>query len=261
MGSNATILVFWMWSFKPAFLLSSFTFIKRLFSSSLLSAFRMVSSAYLKSLIFSLFQSRTLYCLVVPFLLSFQECSISKGLCTHGQERQTLLGDVCSKVRVYAGHPGREWETNPYIWSNLVFDLGGFIKGMEKAMAPHSSTLAWKIPWMAEPGRLQSMGSLRVGHDWVTSLSLFPFTHWRRKWRPTPVFLPRESQGRGSGGAWWASVYGVAQSRTRLHRLSSSSSIKGKNAETRINYHLVTFLNVISGIRMCLVMILWPCGP
>ena len=41
----------------------------------------------------------------------------------------------------------------------------------EKAMAPHSSTLAWKIPWMEKPGRLQSMGSLRVGHDWVTSLS------------------------------------------------------------------------------------------
>jgi len=45
----------------------------------------------------------------------------------------------------------------------------------EKAMAPHSSTLAWKIPWMEEPGRLQSMGSLRVGHDWATSLSLFTF--------------------------------------------------------------------------------------
>ena len=65
-------------------------------------------------------------------------------------------------------------------------------------MAPHSSTLAWKIPWMDEPGRLQSMGSLRVGHDWATSLSFFPFIHWRRKWQPTPVFLPGESQGRGS---------------------------------------------------------------
>ena len=43
-------------------------------------------------------------------------------------------------------------------------------------MAPHSSTLAWEIPWMEEPGRLQSMGSLRVGHDWATSLSLFTFT-------------------------------------------------------------------------------------
>ena len=53
-------------------------------------------------------------------------------------------------------------------------------------------------PWMEEPGRLQSMGSLRVGHDWATSLSLFTFMHWRRKWQPTPVFLPRESQGWGS---------------------------------------------------------------
>ena len=48
------------------------------------------------------------------------------------------------------------------------------------------------------PGRLQSMGSLRVGHDWATSLSLFAFRHWRRKWQPIPVFLPGESQGWGS---------------------------------------------------------------
>ena len=68
----------------------------------------------------------------------------------------------------------------------------------EKAMAPHSSTLAWKIPWMEEPGGLQSMGSLRVGHDWATSLSLFTLMHWRRKWQPTLVFLPWESQGQGS---------------------------------------------------------------
>ena len=61
-----------------------------------------------------------------------------------------------------------------------------------------SSTLAWKIPWTEEPGRLQSMGSLRVGHDRATSLSLFTFMHWRRKWQPTPVFLPGESQGRRS---------------------------------------------------------------
>ena len=75
-------------------------------------------------------------------------------------------------------------------------------------------------PWMEEPGRLQSRGSLRVRHDWATSLSLFTFMHWRRKWHPTPVFLPGESPGRG---AWWAAVCGVAQSRTRLKRLSSSS--------------------------------------
>ena len=92
----------------------------------------------------------------------------------------------------------------------------------EKVMATHSSTLAWKIPWMEEPCRLQSMGSLRVEHDWATSLSLFTFMHWRRKWQPTPVFLPGESQGRG---AWWAAIYGVTQSRTRLKRLSSSSML------------------------------------
>ena len=65
-------------------------------------------------------------------------------------------------------------------------------------MAPNSSTLAWKIPWTEEPGRLQSMGLLRVGHNRETSLSLFTFMHWRKKWQPTPVFLPGESQGRGS---------------------------------------------------------------
>ena len=134
-------------------------------------------------------------------------------------------------------------------------------------MAPHSSTLAWKIPWTEEPGRLQSMGLLGVGYDSATSI--FTFMHWRRKWQHTPVFLPGESQGRGSlvgcrlwgrteldtteqlpfhfsfscigegigntlqcsclenprdRGAWWAAVYGVAQSRTRLKQLSSSSS-------------------------------------
>ena len=68
----------------------------------------------------------------------------------------------------------------------------------EKAMAPHSSTLAWKITWTEEPGWLQSMGSLRVGHGWATPLSLFTFMPWRRKWQPTPVFLPGESQGQGS---------------------------------------------------------------
>ena len=72
---------------------------------------------------------------------------------------------------------------------------------VEKSMATHSSTLAWKIPWMEEPGRLHSMGSQRVRHDWVTSLSLFTFMHWRRKWQP----LPGESQRQGSlvGSCLW----------------------------------------------------------
>ena len=82
--------------------------------------------------------------------------------------------------------------------SSLVIFYYRLIRVMEKAMATHSSPLAWKIPWMEEPGRLQSTGSLRVGHDWATSLSLFTFMHWRRKWQPTPMFLPGESQGRWS---------------------------------------------------------------
>jgi len=81
--------------------------------------------------------------------------------------------------------------TNYWFYSELTMTL-------EKAMAPDSSTLAWKIPWTEEPGRLRSMGSLRVGHDWATSLSLFTFMHWRRKWQLTLVFLPGESQGWGS---------------------------------------------------------------
>ena len=52
-----------------------------------------------------------------------------------------------------------------------------YVNKLEKAMAPHSSTLAWKIPWTEEPVGLQSMGSLRVGHNWATSLSLFTFVH------------------------------------------------------------------------------------
>ena len=78
---------------------------------------------------------------------------------------------------------------------------------LHMVMATHSSILAWKIPWRAEPGRLQSMGSLRVGHDWETSLPLFTFMHWRRKWQPTPVFLPGESQEQRSlvGCCLWGS--------------------------------------------------------
>ena len=74
-------------------------------------------------------------------------------------------------------------------------------RASEKAMAPHSSTLAWKIPWTEEPGGLQPVGLLRVGHNKATSFSLFTFMHWRRKWQPTPVFLPGESQG-------WRSLVG-----------------------------------------------------
>ena len=71
-------------------------------------------------------------------------------------------------------------------------------------MATHSSTLAWEVPWTEEPGRLW-----RVRHDWATSLSLFTFTHWRRKWQPTSVFLPGESQRWEPGGLRSMGSHGV----------------------------------------------------
>ena len=89
-------------------------------------------------------------------------------------------------------------------------------------MAPHSSTLAWKIPWTGGPGRLQSMGSPRVGHDWVTSLSLFTFMHGEGNGNPFQCSCLENPRDRG---AWWAAVYGVAQSLTQLKRLSSSRLI------------------------------------
>ena len=89
----------------------------------------------------------------------------------------------------------------------------------EKAMAPHSSTLAWKIPWMEESGRLQSMGSLRVRHDWAFHFSLSCIGEGNdNPLQCSCLENPRD------GGAWWAAVYGVTQGRTRLKRLSSSSS-------------------------------------
>ena len=98
----------------------------------------------------------------------------------------------------------------------------------EKAMAPHSSTLAWKILWTEEPGRLQSMGWLRVGYDWTISLSLFTFSfHFHAfigEGNGNPLQCSCLEKPR-DGGAWWAAVYGVAQSQTWLKWLSSSSRI------------------------------------
>ena len=95
-----------------------------------------------------------------------------------------------------------------------------------KNINKHYRYYAWKIPWMEEPGRLQSMGSQRFGHECATSLSLS---------------LSRIGEGNGNplqcsclenlrnGGAWWAGVYGVAQSWTRLKQLSSSKDMEDLN--------------------------------
>ena len=84
---------------------------------------------------------------------------------------------------------------------------------MEKAMAPHFSTLAWKIPWTEEPGGLQSMGSLRVGHDRATSLYFSLSCIGEGNGNPLQYSCLENLR---DGGAWWAAIYGVAQSQTRL---------------------------------------------
>ena len=92
----------------------------------------------------------------------------------------------------------------------------------ENTMAPHSSTLAWRIPWTEEPGMLQSMGSLRVGHDWVTSLSLFTYHAVEKEMATHSSVLAWRIPGTEEPGG--LPSMGFAQSRTQLMWLSSSSS-------------------------------------
>ena len=111
-------------------------------------------------------------------------------------------------------------------------------------MAPHSSTLAWKIPWMEELGRLQSMGSLRVGLDWATSLSLFTFMHWRRKWQPTPVFLPGESQGWGSlvgCRLWGRTEQDTTEATQQQQQQSQGSTLLQRQGEMSRIFLIITF--------------------
>ena len=127
-------------------------------------------------------------------------------------------------------------------------------------MAPHSSTLAWRIPWTEEPGRLQTMGSLRVGHDWATSLSLFTFMHWRRQCNPLQCSCLENPRG---GGAWRAAIYGVAQSQTRLKQLSSSSSSSKGWLITLERAHSVSMLLLLSYSLSCVQFFCDPmnCSP
>ena len=112
---------------------------------------------------------------------------------THSSDCKTCSLYNCEDMKDWEGLKNCSRLKWSVIHSIIIF--------LEKAMATHSSTLAWKIQWMEEPGRLQSMGSWSIGHDWATSLSLFTLMHWRRKWQPTPVVLPGECQG-------WQSLVG-----------------------------------------------------
>ena len=108
--------------------------------------------------------------------------------------------------------------------SLLLFPLSQYLfprNLVEKEMATHSSTLAWKIPWMEEPVRLQSMGSQRVGHVWAMHFHFSLSCIGEGNGNPLQCSCLENPRDRR---AWWAAVYGVAQSRTRLKWLSSSSS-------------------------------------
>ena len=87
-------------------------------------------------------------------------------------------------------------------------------------MAPHFSTFVWKIPWMEEPGRLQSKGSLEL--DTTERLHFHFSLSCIGEGNGNPLQSSCLENPRDRG-AWWAAVYGVAQSRTRLKRHSSSS--------------------------------------
>ena len=111
-------------------------------------------------------------------------------------------------------------------WKSISADCGEgkysiYFKGQAGNMgsSPHSSTLAWKIPWTEEPGGLQSMGSQRVRHDWVTSLSLSCIGEGNgNALQCSCLENPRD------GGAWWAAVYGVAQTRTDWRDLAAAAA-------------------------------------
>ena len=134
----------------------------------------------------------------------------------------------------------RKWRE----WDAWTWDFwGGIVPGLDKAVAPDSGTLAWKTPWMVEPGRLQSMGSWRVGQTerlhFHFSLSCIEegngnlLQYW-----DSCLENPRER------GAWWAAIYGIARSQTRLMWLSSSSS----SIECRYPYSFPNFKGNLSSV-------------
>ena len=120
----------------------------------------------------------------------------------------------CTGCYWWLGDPGSCIQVVSFVWVLTIWYSIGLV-----LMAPHSSTLAWEIPWTEQPGRLQSMGSLRVGHDWATSLSLS--CTGEGNGNPLQCSCLENPRDRG---AWWAAISGVTWSRTWLKRLSSSSS-------------------------------------
>ena len=138
----------------------------------------------------------------------------------HARVKWGCAGREGARVQSCKGsvHLGRAHFILKVLW-NCWRSLSREVTWSEKAMATHSSTLAWQMPWTKEPSGLPSMGSLGVGHDWATSLSLS--CTGEGNGNPLQCSCLENLRDRG---AWWAAIYGVTQSRTPLKRLSSSSS-------------------------------------
>ena len=103
---------------------------------------------------------------------------------------------ICIYLPIYDYLVTQTVKHRPAMWETWVRSLA-WEDPLEKEMATYFSTLAWKIPWTEEPWRLQSMGWQIVGHDWMASLH-FIRLFWRKKWQPTPVFLPGKFHGQRS---------------------------------------------------------------
>ena len=122
---------------------------------------------------------------------------------------------------------------------------------LEKAMAPHSSTLAWKIPWAEEPGRLQLMGSL--SQTWLSDFTFtFHFHALEKEMATHSSVLAWRIPGTGEPGG----VYGISQSRTRLKRLSSSSSILSGHHFPSHAFSIVLHICLYSGLFSSLIIFL-----
>ena len=187
MGPYAMTLVFWMLSFRPTFSLSSFTFIKRLVSSSLLSALRSgvicisevidISPGNLDSSLY--FIQSGIHQQGFPGSAADKEsaCNAGDPGSIPGSGRSPGDGTgyplqyswaslvAQSKTRLQCGRPGFNPWVGKITWRSWEVTL-------QKGMATQSSILAWRIPWTEELGRLESMGLQRVGNNWVT----FTFT-------------------------------------------------------------------------------------
>ena len=114
---------------------------------------------------------------------------------------------------------------------------------MEKEMATHSSTLAWKIPWMGDPGRLQSMGWQRVGHNWGTSLSFFYSSLLEKEMATHSCPCLENPMNRG---AWWATVYGVAMDMTNTNTHTHIHTIRWHEVKLRGNSTYFRYLLIIN---------------